>query len=160
MKNIIVKIFLIIAAISFPCKAMAQDLTEEEITFLKSLSGKWRACSDCKAPFGYSPLDFTIKYFNGYLKVSYSPGTNLLGGEKVLLPQKTLNAYFDKSTKSVNFRFEYIICSPNWTPMYDKSYEHVVIPFQTDIDDIITVISTSTMEGDVPYSEEKMLYKQ
>lgn len=156
MKNIIVKILLIIAAFSLPYKAMAQDLTEEEKTFLKSLSGKWRACSDCKAPFGYSPLDFTIKYFNGYLKILY-PKSVWTGGDEPIVTSNTLNAYYDKSTGSVNYYCETSLICSDGDEIKLKYY--IAIPFQTDIDDFI-IINCRTIHRTGDFTEEKMLYKQ
>lgn len=161
MKNIIVKILLIVAAISFPYKAIAQDLTEEETTFLKSLSGKWRACTDCEDTFGSYPLDFTIKYFNGYLKISYSAGASQIDGERFSGAQKTLNAHYDKSTQSVHFNFTHILYNPDWVgEEYFKTKEFINIPFQTDIDDTIVIYSRTDFGDGTDMQEEKMLYKQ
>lgn len=162
MKNIIVKILLIVAAISLPYKAMAQDLTEEETTFLKSLSGKWRACTDCEDTFGSYPLDFTIKYFNGYLKIQYSAVTCEVDGVRFPGKRETLSAYYDTSTNSVHFNFKQTFHNSKWVGEEDfRTKYYINIPFQTDIDDSIIIYREVVFESGGPgMHEETMLYKQ
>ncbi len=153
-----IKLLLVLVLVSVPFKSEAEVLTKDEVAFLKSLSGKWRVCYDCDSPFGSMPIDISIKYFNGSIKISYS---------KTILTHKDgrtghlmdiINCSYDSKHRVIYFHFK-----QNFTDLQNDDSinltEYLTIPFQTDVIDTIVVYWKSVLDGEVISSEEIMLYK-
>lgn len=164
--TLIALICLLLAAIIAPTAASAQsDLTPEEITFLKSLNGKWNPNADDSSKWGTWCYHITLRYVNGMIKVSYPASVMIKDKERSVMSTKVANAYYDSSTQYLKITYDHHILDLDDDDEDFRNLDVTVslsIPFQTDIEDMFVAERTTRYSnvGGWKKSEEVIYYKR
>lgn len=137
------------------------QLTSEEISFLKSLTGKWSEDSNSD---GSHTDDFSILYVNGSLKISH-PKEITMGGGRCMTKKGVVTTNYDKSSRSVSFSFKVRIINTDDikrgdSDFWDDIYVQITIPFQEGIEDMMIVnYYRKHLDINMTFSDEKVYYK-
>jgi len=154
MEHFLQHLTLVIISL-LPCTLHAQDLTPDEIAFLKSLSGKWNPSADYSGEWGTWCYDISIKYMNGSLKISYPSYILEKDGSRHAVSNRIVTANYVKSSESISFNYKcvYYDAEPNTITVY------ITIPIQSDIEDsMILYRSTSFSNNGSKVNEGEIMY--
>lgn len=137
------------------------QLSPEETTFLKSLTGKWSEDSNSD---GSQADDFSILYVNGSLKISH-PKEITIGGGRWMVKKGGVTTNYDKSSRSVSFSFKVRMINTDDikrgdSDFWDDIYIQITIPFQEGIEDMMIVkYYRKHLDINMTFSDEKVYYK-
>lgn len=148
MKTTSLKLFFVSVALLLSQSVTAQsDLTPEEVTFLKSLNGKW---SRSDAGWGDAMYDISLMYIGGKVKVGCFHRFDEEWSET-----KVVDSYYNKLSKTLEISYNVFMTLGGDC---QEAKVKMRIPFQNDIEDVMLVNVTRTFVG-VTNTYEEIYYK-